>query len=313
MGLDGIPDGAVDFQTLSQSQLKATISINDVRDLELHRNNGANLLVETKKLLEGDGYAKGTKDILSAYGFLALQHYIYSAFTSLKTGKSVQSGWIVMREGDSASSFVDSIINTVSALIFPLALSLLFPVMLYGLVLEKEEKLVQMMKMNGMKISNYWLVYGLFNFLLALLTNVIFFLLGSFVLSTNFFTKTSPLLLALVALGWILAQIGLAVFLQTLLDKARSANIVGYIFAIWTMMIGSTLSIGVYQVPNEFPGWLQALPPFAFNRLFYLMLINCSDSYCYQSMAEITPEMKTCIASLFIGAVVFFLIGAYLL
>jgi ABC-type enterochelin transport system permease subunit len=107
-----------------------------------------------------------------------------------------------------------------------------------------------MMKMNGMKISNYWLIYAIFNFILAFVTNLIFFLLGSLVLSTNFFTKTSRALLAIVAIGWILSQIGLAAFLQTLLDKARSANIVGYIFAIWTMMIASTLSIGVYQIPN---------------------------------------------------------------
>jgi hypothetical protein len=39
-----------------------------------------------------------------------------------------------------------------------------------------------MMKMNGMKISSYWFIYGLFNFLLALTTNVIFFMLGAFVL-----------------------------------------------------------------------------------------------------------------------------------
>lgn len=170
-----------------------------------------------------------------------------------------------------------------------------------------------MMKMNGMKISNYWLVYAIFNFILAFVTNLIFFLLGSFVLSTNFFKKTSPALLVIVAIGWIFSQIGLAAFLQTLLDKARSANIVGYIFAIWTMMIASTLSIGVYQIPNEFPGWLQALPPFAFNRLFYLMLIDCSDAYCYQSLSQITPEMTNCIITLYLGAVVFFALGAYLL
>ena len=155
-----------------------------------------------------------------------------------------------MREGDDAASFVDNIINTVSALIFPIALSLLFPVMLYSLVLEKEEKLVQMMKMNGMKISNYWLVYFLFNFLLSTITNVVFFILGALVVKTNFFTVTSPLLLVLVAVGWSISQIGMAAFFQTFLSKAGSANIIGYIIAIWTMMIGSTLSLGVYQTPS---------------------------------------------------------------
>ena len=141
--------------------------------------------------------------------------------------------------------------------------------------------MVQMMKMNGMKISNYWLVYFIFNFGLCFITILVFFLLGALVLRTDFFLKTSPLLLILVPIGWSLSMIGMAAFFQTFLSKSRSANIIGYIVAIWTMMIGSTLSVGVYQVPSEFPGWLQALPPFAFNRLFYLMLNECSDNNCY--------------------------------
>ena len=44
-----------------------------------------------------------------------------------------------------------------------------------------------MMKMNGMKIYNYWLVYFIFNFLLCIVTNLIFFLLGALVLKTPFF------------------------------------------------------------------------------------------------------------------------------
>jgi len=87
-----------------------------------------------------------------------------------------------------------------------------------------------------------------------------------------------------VVLGWSLSQIGLAAFLQTFLSKARSANIIGYIIAIWTMMIGATLNIGVYQVPNHYPVWLQAIPPFSFNRLFFLMLSNCSDADCYNTL-----------------------------
>ena len=36
------------------------------------------------------------------------------------------------------SSFVDILVNTVTALLFPVSLSLLFPVFLYLIVLEKE-------------------------------------------------------------------------------------------------------------------------------------------------------------------------------
>jgi hypothetical protein len=107
-----------------------------------------------------------------------------------------------------------------------------------------------MMKMNGMRISSYWLVYFIFNFLLSIITNIVFFFLGAFALKNDFFVKTSAALLVIIAIGWSLAQIGLAAFCQTFLSKARSANIIGYIIAIWVMLIASTLNIGVYQVPT---------------------------------------------------------------
>ena len=110
-----------------------------------------------------------------------------------------------------------------------------------------------MMKMNGMKISSYWFVYFIFNLLLGLMTNIIFFFFGYFLLENRFFTETDLSLLFFTMLGWLLAQIGLAVFFQTFLSSARSANIIGYLISIWTCMIGSTLSIGIYQFPAPYP------------------------------------------------------------
>lgn len=79
-------------------------------------------------------------------------------------------------------------ISFVAVLIFPISLSLLFPVFLYTVVLEKEEKLIQMMKMNGMKISSYWLVYFIFNLILAFLTNGIFIIMGILLTKMRFFS-----------------------------------------------------------------------------------------------------------------------------
>src|SRR5690348_13389241 len=106
-----------------------------------------------------------------------------------------------------------------------------------------------MMKMNGLKIRNYWLTFFVFNLLLCVITNLIFYLLGTLLLDSSFFTKTSKLLIFIVALGWSLAQIGMAAFFQTFLSKSRSANIIGYLFSIWTTMIGATLNLGSYQYP----------------------------------------------------------------
>ena len=99
----------------------------------------------------------------------------------------MESGYVLMPDIEGGVTFVDTVINFVAALVFPIALSLLFPVFLYTVVLEKEEKLIQMMKMNGMKISSYWFVYFIFNLLLGLITNLIFFLFGYFLLESRFF------------------------------------------------------------------------------------------------------------------------------
>lgn len=133
-----------------------------------------------------------------------------------------------------------------------------------------------MMKMNGMKISSYWLVYFVFNFILSFVTNMVFLIIGYFLTQMRFFTETSIWLLIVVIVGWSLAQIGMAVFFQTFLSKSAAANIIGYLLSIWTSMIASTLSIGVYQYPRQYPLGAKLFAPLAFPRIFYLMLTGCS-------------------------------------
>jgi hypothetical protein len=146
-----------------------------------------------------------------------------------------------------------------------------------------------MMKMNGMKISSYWVVYFAFNFGLSLLTNGVFVVMGIILTKMTFFTESDPILIIVVLVGWSLAQIGMAVFFQTFLNKSRSATIIGYLISIWTSMIGATLSIGIYQYPRPFPMWLRCFAFFGFPRIIYLMLSGCSDGECFGNVGHI-PE-----------------------
>lgn len=54
--------------------------------------------------------------------------------------------------------------TVMGAVIYPSTLSMSFPVFLYLLVLEKEARLLEFMKINGLKMSNYWLINFLFDF-----------------------------------------------------------------------------------------------------------------------------------------------------
>lgn len=52
-GLDSLADGAVTFKVLNKNKMSAVIATNDIRDLEMHRNNGVAGLSEVKKIIGG--------------------------------------------------------------------------------------------------------------------------------------------------------------------------------------------------------------------------------------------------------------------
>ena len=82
--------------------------------------------------------------------------------------------------------------------LFPFSLSLLLPIFMYIIVHEKEEKLIMMMRMNGLRMSNYWLVNYIFMVSFSLITYTVFYIAGYWVFELNFFTDTDPKLLAII-------------------------------------------------------------------------------------------------------------------
>jgi hypothetical protein len=63
-------------------------------------------------------------------------------------------------------------------MVFPLCMSMGLPVFLYQIVLEKETRLIENMKINGMKMSNYWKINYLFNLVFYMITALIFLFFG---------------------------------------------------------------------------------------------------------------------------------------
>ena len=107
-----------------------------------------------------------------------------------------------------------------------------------------------MMRMNGMGMLNYWAINFLYNLTISVLTNLVFYMFGYIFLENAFFQHVSLSVIFVVLFGWILSQIGLAMFLQVFLSASRAANIIGYLVAIWTNLIGATLSIALFQYPR---------------------------------------------------------------
>ena len=145
-----------------------------------------------------------------------------------------------------------------------------------------------MMRMNGMSILNYWAINFFYNLIISIATNVVFYLFGYIFLDISFFRQTSMAVLAVVFLGWILAQIGLSIFLQVFLSSSRAANIIGYLVAIWTNLVGATISVAMFQYPVQQSLGFSLWPTFAFTRIFYLLFTYCSMDQCISSFQSLT-------------------------
>lgn len=97
---------------------------------------------------------------------------------------------------------LERIINLLGLAVYPLCLCLTLPVFIYTLVLEKETKLVETMKINGMKMRNYWLINFVFDFIIYAINAGLYWFCGVFVFKLTFFLNTSPFVILLVFLGW---------------------------------------------------------------------------------------------------------------
>lgn len=100
-----------------------------------------------------------------------------------------------------------------------------------------------------MGMLSYWFVAIIFYAVLSLVTVGVFYIFGYYVMANTFFLVTSSLVFWTLMFGWVLCQIGMAIFFQVFITSSRAANIIGYLTAIWTNLIGATLSIALYQYP----------------------------------------------------------------
>ena len=100
-----------------------------------------------------------------------------------------------------------------------------------------------------MSILNYWGINFVYNLIISVLTNIVFFLFGYIFLGSSFFKQINLGIIFVVFFGWIMSQIGLAMLLQVFLSSSRAANIIGYLVSIWTNLIGATLSLALFQYP----------------------------------------------------------------
>ncbi len=171
-------------------------------------------------------------------------------------------------------------VSLICILVLPVALSMSFPVFLYQIVLEKETRLIEIMKINGLRMSNYWLVNFIFNLGFFSITMFVFLLAGSKVFRLEIFTETNLAIFVFAFLGWGYAQISIAFLLSVFVNKSQTATIVGYSFAVWFSIVSSIFNITIYSKPNVLDWFLYPIPSFTFSRIMYHIARSCGYERC---------------------------------
>ena len=169
--------------------------------------------------------------------------------------------------------------------LYPLGLSLLMPVFLYMVVSEKEERQIEIMKMNGLDAKHYWVNFFIVSFLLSMVTSLNMYVIGTWIIDITFFKDTSFVLLWVTFIGWAIAMISLTSFVQIFISNSKTATIVGYLLSIFSTIIGGAVTTAIFPLPMRMPIYLLMYPPFALGRIIYYMGWSCSDTAgCYRSI-----------------------------
>eukprot|EP01119_Soliformovum_irregulare_P016294 TRINITY_DN4697_c0_g1_i1.p1 TRINITY_DN4697_c0_g1~~TRINITY_DN4697_c0_g1_i1.p1 ORF type:complete len:870 (-),score=220.23 TRINITY_DN4697_c0_g1_i1:30-2567(-) len=214
--------------------------------------------------------------------------------------------WTYTSIFDAAEANV-AVVQIVSATLFPMALSLLLPNFVYGIVDEKQLKLRELMKMMGMSMFKYWVMIYLFDMLLFAILAIVFVGLG-LCFPIKFMLDPSPLLVLLFIWGNCL--IAMALFISAFLNRNRTITaIVLYLWVLISAQAGGTLSL-IWTDPGEYPQALAAYPFFAFSRGLYLLSGGCGSTICHFN--TLPREYIIVIGALIAQTFFFGMLGMYL-
>ncbi|KAJ3278392.1 hypothetical protein HK104_002381, partial [Borealophlyctis nickersoniae] len=177
-----------------------------------------------------------------------------------------QGVWLFPQVGDSKVTF--PFIGLLGRILFPFGVSFLLPVFVVVLVREKEERVVVMIRMNGVKSTTYYLSHYLTFLMLYFLSTLIFFLVGSLITvgegeKITFFTRTDPAVLVIMFVLWGNVQVGMAFVFSSVFSRSRNALVVVFLIVLCGVMIAFSID-ELFTKGRTPPTTYFIWPPFAF-------------------------------------------------
>eukprot|EP01087_Luapelamoeba_hula_P013768 TRINITY_DN395_c6_g1_i1.p1 TRINITY_DN395_c6_g1~~TRINITY_DN395_c6_g1_i1.p1 ORF type:complete len:890 (-),score=121.35 TRINITY_DN395_c6_g1_i1:212-2881(-) len=198
-----------------------------------------------------------------------------------------------------------------AALTYPLVLSWLLPVYVYNIVLEKQDRLREMMKMSGLKMRNYWMVTYLYDYILYLGVLIVVYAL-SYAFQFAIFTQGSIIFTLILFLLWGHAQIATSFVFSAIFGSTRVATIFCYFLVIVQSIVSYVVNVTVFA-DSEPPFFWMCYPPFAFYRSMFVLGYLCGLEKCpTDGDWTIDSELVHTLFYLFFCSIAAFLLAFYL-
>ncbi|KAJ3122218.1 hypothetical protein HK098_003018 [Nowakowskiella sp. JEL0407] len=210
------------------------------------------------------------------------------------------------------TAVVFPISSVIGSILYPFGISFLIPIFTIMLVKEKEDRILIMMKMNGLKTSTYYLAHYAHWYLLHILSSAVFIIAG-YVANQDYFRRTSMVLIIVQFFFWGHAQTALAFLFSSIFSKSRTALVVSFLLVLLSVIISMAFPT---LFPNGVPAAFFLWPPFAFYRILSLTnnaAISTRDRpYTLGILLDRGREHNNALVVMIIATVLFLLLASYL-
>ncbi|OLY81216.1 ABC transporter A family member 9 [Smittium mucronatum] len=201
--------------------------------------------------------------------------------------------------------------SLVGTSLYPFGVTFLISIFVLIIVKEKEDRILIMMQMNGLKLKYYYISHYLHFFILAI-WSFIFFVISGKVFKLEMFEGTSLGVLCILLLVWANAMISVSFFLSSIFQKSSSSQVIIYLIVLWSVIIDGAISfIYTSSPPLAYLIW----PPFAMfrgmSRINAAAVSTERPSYTFSDLKS-GDDVFNSIIALIIGWFVYLILAVYL-
>ncbi|KAK9764912.1 hypothetical protein K7432_007176 [Basidiobolus ranarum] len=244
---------------------------------------------------------------------IALQAKLSTAFLKSSpkgSNATISHGFRVMPQ--LLSTEIDIPIDSfIGGILYPFGVSFLIPIFVIILVKEKEDRILVMMRMNGLSPRAYYIAHYVHFYILHVVSSIVFVISGV-AFGMGIFTQTHPFVYIFLLFMWGHAQIAIAFLLSSFFGKTRTALVTSFLI----VLCGVICNLGFEVIfngntPMVYYFWL----PFAFYHGLHVMNMASIDPSIrpYSLVNFLYPDdLAKSLIALGVGTIIYLLIAAYL-